>query len=157
MKLYHGSAYEQNELMPGFLRSGELVEWDKEESNKYLYATTDREKAIELGFASSVEKQYPMDRFTAKDNSLHFVIDAKKLPTLNDLSKVPVYLYEIEYDTDSGWIKNHNPHNNMITEFKTDQVIESSMILRRIKIDLKNWLKQKKVTITSPRPSFMNW
>lgn len=157
MKLFHGSMYEQPELMPGFLRSGELVQWDQTESNKYLYTTSDREEAIEQGFASAVEKKYRVDRFIAMGKSVHFVIDEKKLPTMTELQALDVFLYEIDYHRDSGWIKNRNKHNGMYTEYKTDQVIEPGLISRCTKIDLKEWLKDRELLITSARAPYLDW
>jgi len=52
--LFHGSGFDQSELMPGFYRSGNLVKWDETESNMFLYTTTEREVAIGQGFASTV-------------------------------------------------------------------------------------------------------
>jgi hypothetical protein len=155
--LYHGSTYKQDELMPGFMHTGELIQWDKTESNKYLYATSERETAIALGFASAVDKKYRMDRFSSDNNTFSFIIDENKLPSKSELEKLDVYLYEIEFDKGSGWIKNHNQHNGLTTEYKTNEVIKPELINRCIKINLSGWLKGKEILVTSPRPSYLEW
>ena len=68
--LYHGSLYKQNELMPGFKRSGKLVQWDGIENNTYLYATTDQLEAISLGLGSALEKELDSRRFATFDNNI---------------------------------------------------------------------------------------
>jgi hypothetical protein len=111
--LYHGSRFKQPELMPGFLRSGKLVRWDNTESNKFLYATTEKSLAIELGFASSIEKQFKIDRFEVEHGKMH--IQTADYMTIKDLEKVPVFIYTIEYEREDGWMKNRNDHNGIDT------------------------------------------
>lgn len=136
-KLYHGSAYQQAELMPGFKRSGQLVEWDKTENNKFLYATTDKDSAIELGFASSIEKKFRLNRF--KSNGKALLIETSDVSlTVSELNKLEVFLYTLTLSASDGWVKNSNEHNGLLTEFKTDKTITSIEICK--KVDIKEWL-----------------
>ena len=153
--IYHGSMYQSAELMPGFKRSGKLVKWDKVENNMYLYATTNKEEAISLGFASAVEKVYGLDEYhTGEDNSISLKI-AKKGITLNHLSDLEIYVYTIPVKHDDEWVLNNNHHNNINTEYKTTKTIMD--IGRMEKIDVKKWLDSKKVNLINASPAFEAW
>ena len=143
-KLYHGSAYHQTELMPGFNRTGRLVEWDKTENNKFLYATTDEYSAIELGFASSIEKKFTLNRFKSAAKALLIETPDKSL-TVAELNKLDVFLYTITVNEEDGWVKNSNRHNGILTEFKTGRTITS--IDNCKKIDVKTWLSDFDVRV----------
>lgn len=154
--IYHGSAFNHEELKPGFKRSGKLVSWDETESNKYLYATTDRDAAVILGFASSLDKHYLLDRFITNDNKIIIQLGNKPLPFLEDLLKIDVYLYQITFDEKDGWIHNHNEYNNLTTEYKTKNTIKSN-IVQVDKVDLKVYFKNKKIKITDGKPEYSGW
>jgi hypothetical protein len=64
--LYHGSGFKHSELKPGIQHSGVKVEWDKTESNEYLYADEIKENAISMAFASAIEKKYELVRYQTK-------------------------------------------------------------------------------------------
>lgn len=160
-KLYHGSGYYHKKLMPGFARSGELVEWDETESNKFLYATTDMAVAIELGFASAIEAKFHINRFQSKNGSFIVTTDDPGL-VFSKVKALDVYLYTIEVQESDGWMKNNNKHNNLDTEYKTDGVI--TRIIRVQRIDIGDWLKDKKFAIKYEdkngrikRPTFTSW
>jgi len=93
--LYHGSGYQQDELKPGIHYTGKKVEWDKTESNEWLYATTSMEEAIAQGFASSVEKHYNLVRFMSQGRDLTLVFDGA-VPTQAQLAALPLFLYKID-------------------------------------------------------------
>lgn len=147
--LYHGSAYWAKDLKPGFERSGEIVRWDDTEDNTYLYATTEREKAIVLGFASAIEKKFGLDRFQHIGDRL--ILDIPRQPhgyTVGEdqLRELEVWLYEIIPHTRDGWRLNKNEHNNMQnTEYKTKSTIRS---IRSVTlVDVKSWLRGYKVEV----------
>lgn len=154
--LYHGSGFKQNELQPGFKRSGELISWDQTESNKYLYATTDKDSAITLGFASAVDKKYLLDRFINTDDKVIIKLSDKKLPSVSELLSIDVYLYEIRYDEKDGWIKNYNKHNNLNTEYKTKQTIRSNLV-RVNKVNIEHYFKDKSIRVSNDRPGYSGW
>ena len=156
-KLYHGSGYIQKELKPGYMHTGEEVFWDETESNRYLYATTERGSAIELGFASAVEKAYPLKRFQSEGNKYIFTFEERPSPTLMDLKNLTLYIYDIRYAESSGWQKVNNKFNQMDTEYKTDQVIGSSLLLNTEKVDIGDWLKNKQIIIKSEKPNYTKW
>jgi hypothetical protein len=154
--LYHGSGFNHTELKPGYKRTGKLVSWDVIESNKFLYATTDRNTAIELGFASAIEKKYLLDRFNNTDSELIIQLSDEKLPSINDLLGIDIYLYEISFDEEDGWVRNVNEHNHLTTEYKTEKTIKSNLI-KVDKIDMESWLKHKRIKIFGKKPGYHSW
>lgn len=141
-RLFHGSAFKQDRLSPGIVHAGVKVEWDHGESNEYLYATTDRETAIQLGFASAIEKQYMLDRFQCDEWELK--ITASERLNIHDLEKLEVYLYSLPFVISGGWQKNQNPNNHLDTEWKTKKTVDFGSVE---KIDMKSFLAGKKVSI----------
>lgn len=152
--LYHGSGYKQPELKPGFLHSGVLVEWDKTESNKWIYAAVLMEDAIAQGLASVIEKSYKLARYQSVGNKITMTFDGPA-PKQKDIEALTVYLYTIDWD-ESIWTKVNNPHNGMDNEFKTEKTIVASMIDSCEKVDIKHWLSRKEVVIRAKSAS-MNW
>lgn len=143
--LWHGSAYNtdhQRTLKPGYLHSHKLVEWDNGESNHFLYATTERDTAIEQGFASAVEHRYRLDRFQSQADTL--VIDSPYALTHHDLEQLSVWLYELHPQDDEQWLFNHNASNGLDSEFKTHRVVPW---FERTRVELKEWLATKHVII----------
>lgn len=136
--LYHSSMYLQDELMPGFKRSGKLVEWDHMESNRFLYATTEREQALVQGFASAVEKTWKVVNFQARGRRITVTIDGPH-PSVADVHGLQIYLYTIRFDPIDGWQKNNNPFNGMLTEWVTQATIQAN-IEQREALDVKHWL-----------------
>lgn len=135
--LYHGSLYEQTELKPGFRHTGKVVSWDKTESNMFLYTTSEKNTAIELGFASAIEKLFDVEHFRCTGSEIS--IESDKPLTLEALAQVTVYLYTIRCLEKDGWLKNDNRHNGMTTEYKTDRTIMA--IDSCEKVDIASWLK----------------
>lgn len=144
--LYHGSMYKQPELMPGFKRSGELVQWDQTESNEWLYASSDRDEAIMLGISSAIEKNWLLDRYHYDAKRKEITIDTSEHFTLSDVMKLPVYLYTIAGESDDRWVPNLNLNNGILSEYKTQNTVESS-IRKCEKLDLYKVLGKVKVTI----------
>lgn len=126
--LYHGSAYRQKELMPGFKRSGELVRWDGSEDNTWLYATSEKEAAVMLGISSAIEKQFKLDRYQCDEKAKKMVIEVSEPLTIADIHKLHVVLYTIKASVDDGWMANHNPANGIDSEFKTQRDIETNIV-----------------------------
>lgn len=140
---YHGSLYKQKELMPGFKRSGELTTWDVTESNKNLYVSTDREEAIRLGIASALEKVFDSDRFATHGEDL--TVYCKKDITLDDFWNLEVYLYTIPNRPEDEWVKNCNPHNNIETEWITQNTVRNIAVER---INVRKFMMGKLLTFT---------
>lgn len=126
--LFHGSMYKQKELMPGFKRSGQLVKWDVHESNKWLYATSSKQEAILLGIGSAAEKTLDMEQYSYDLNTMKMTIKLPGNVTVNDLSKLEVYVYTISPDVEDGWHKNHNASNKITTEWKTERTIDDNLV-----------------------------
>lgn len=143
--LYHSSSFYHSELMPGFKRSGVLVNWDEVESNEWLYATTSKESAIELGLASSIEKSFKLNFFKSEGDKITIVVEGSGLK-YGPLVNLKVYLYTFTPSVNDEWIKNNNPHNNLDTEWKTQATVVRD-IVRTERVDLKEWLRKKKVEI----------
>jgi hypothetical protein len=135
--------YAQEELMPGIKRSGEKVEWDGTESNEYLYATTDRETAVSQGFASAMEKVFPVRRFRTEGRDIHIFLEGKH-PTPEQLKKLTVNLYTIRVLPQDQWRKNNNKVNGLDTEWTTQQTITSGIESRET-IDVPTWLNGRTI------------
>lgn len=154
--LYHGSGFKQTELMPGFYRSGNLVEWDETESNMFLYATTVKESAIGLGFSSMIEKTFNTHRYRESGMEIEIQVYKGPLPTVRDLEQVNVYLYTMEMLPADKWLKVNNEHNGLDTEYKTEETI-SRAIISCEDIDLKKWLAHRKIKISRAKPEWSRW
>lgn len=132
MILYHGSAYNHHTLKSGYERSGVLKKWDVTESNEFLYATTSKEDAIQMGFCSMLEQNgFLIKNFSS--NSLNIVVKSKPLITLDAIKNgilkgKYVYLYEL---SSSRFVKNFNEYNNMETEYKTQSTIPAREIINK--------------------------
>lgn len=145
--LYHGSLYQQTELKPGFRHTGKVVSWDKTESNMFLYVTSDKDTAIELGFASAIEKMFNVTHFRSVGNTLS--IETDQPITLQSLAEVTVYLYAIRGLDKDGWLKNDNKNNGITTEYKTDRTIMA--IDSCVIVDIADWLKTRTIELRKPR------
>lgn len=159
-KLYHGSAYEQTELKPGFEHTGELVQWDGTESNKNLYATTSRTEAISQAFASVLERKYKSIHYKTRGKSIEVTVLGKHRPGKHDFDKIEVFLYTIKYEEKDGWKKVNNEQNGLDNEWKTTQTVPASSIMLCEKIDLNDWLADKKLHIayeSIKEPIWFNW
>jgi hypothetical protein len=138
--LYHGSAYKQNELMPGYQRSNELVRWDKCETNEWLYACDDKETAILLGISSAIEKKFKLDHY--KFEGKHIYIETSEPLTPKDIHSLQVFLYTIKPEADDGWMENYNPINGLNGEFKTQGIVEKN-ILKVVPVDIESALRSR--------------
>lgn len=141
--LYHASAFKHDSLVSGFKRTGELVQWDNTESNKWLYATSDRAQAINQGFASLLEKMYLLDRYQSNGSEIKATFSNGQKPNIADLKNKKIYLYTISSVGD-GWIKNSNEFNGLDDEYKTEQVINKSRFSVE-EVDVGQWLSDKKL------------
>ena len=146
MYLYHGSAFRQQELKPGFAHTGELVKWDNSEDNTWLYASDDKDEAILLGISSAIEKQFDLDRYQCDAKSKKITITVSGDLSIQDIHKLHVVVYTIKAQNEDGWMANYNPANNIKGEYKTQRHIKDNLIrcedvnvgevLRRFKIEI---------------------
>lgn len=144
--LYHGSGFDQDELMPGFLRSGKLTQWDETESNEWLYTTTSKEEAISMAFASMIEKTYDSTQYETQGNRIRIRFPMEVTPSETELKKLQLFLYKIRLDEADGWVKNANEHNQIKTEWKTKSIIDKNIVGKE-QIDLVKWLSTKKLVL----------
>jgi hypothetical protein len=128
--------------MPGIHYTGILVRWDRGESNRFLYAVTDREAAISLGLASSIEKKFLLDRYQVEGNEI--TIHVSTPLTLAQLEALPLYLYTITPHPTDGWAPRQDKVNHLDGEYRTYALIDD---VPREKIDVKKWLKGKSIKI----------
>lgn len=135
MILYHGSGYRHTELKPGFHHTGVEVKWDEVENNHFLYASTVREDAIDQGFASQMEQKFAIRRYRSSRTEISIELDPAFQFKDEDIEKIKIYVYRIKMRPQDGWVKNNNPHNNLTTEWKTEQVIKDA-IERTIEIPI---------------------
>lgn len=144
--LYHGSMYKQDELMPGFKRSGKLVKWDGCEDNTWLYATPDKREAMMLGVSSAIEKKFDnLKRWSQGNNTIEIEFYSNP-PTIEQIYRLQVYLYTLGGDKDDGWMANYNQQNGMAEEYKTQATIRDNLA-RCEEIDIRELLKGFKITI----------
>lgn len=156
--LYHGSVYEQTELKPGFDHTGVLIEWDGTESNKNLYATTSRAEAISQAFASVLEKKFKSIHYKTRGKSIEVKVLGKTRPTKVDFSKIEIFLYTLVYDEKDGWRKVSNAQNGLDNEWKTTRTLGADKIKRMEKIDLNDWLADKRLNIAfESAPIYADW
>jgi hypothetical protein len=148
--LYHGSGFDQEELMPGFLRTGKIVRWDEVESNEWLYTTTSKEEAISQAFASMIEKTYGSVHYQTEGNHICIGFEGEAIPTLKELEQLVLWLYTIRLDEADEWQKNANEHNQIKTEWKTQSIVKDSIIGKeRIKLQTGGRGKNK--------PNYLAW
>lgn len=157
MKLYHTSAYRTDTLRPSYQITGELVEWDETESNKFLYASADKAASIDQGFASLLEKLYALKRYVSNDKQITIYLYNKTIPKIEELYSKIIYLYIIDYDIGDGWVKVNNEHNNMKDEYKTSNIVPSESILNIEEINVKKWLGDKKVVFIPETAGLKKW
>lgn len=139
--LYHGSAFLQKELKPGYRHTKKTVTWDKYESNHYLYSTSSKENAILLGISSSIEKAFDL-KSTHFDHSKKILklVFYGDIPSLQELMDVKVYLYTLPYCS-STWKLNNNPVNRIKDEYKTTKTITELLDVEPVDVSevLKTW------------------
>lgn len=150
--LYHGSAYRQKELMPGFKRSGEVVHWDKTESNEWLYTSDDKTDAAMLGIASAIEKAFRLDHYSYDDKKKSIRIESPDDITVHDIQNLHVVVYTIKATNDDGWMHNHNPNNGISGEYKTQRTIDSN-IIKCEDVRVSDQLRGIRVQIVKSEPS----
>jgi hypothetical protein len=152
MFLYHSSGFLTDTLRPGVFYTGEIVRWDKVESNEYLYATPFMDKCINLGIASAVEKKYLLNEFHTSENEmvLEFVLDKESLlMNYRQLILLPVYLYKIQPTAADNWEPVVNESTDPGSEWKTKNAITKFIKKERVKV--KQWLDERTVIIRHPR------
>ncbi|MNY68050.1 hypothetical protein D3C86_2057500 [compost metagenome] len=91
----------------------------------------------------------------SRGSKLIFILD-DKLPTVQALSGLDVFLYAVRQLPEHNWIRVNNLHNGMDDEFKTTSIIGKHAIHKTEKVDLHAWLKMKDVEIRH-KSSAMNW
>lgn len=148
--LYHASSKDVAELKPGFLVTGKLVEWDFGENNQYLYAVESKESVIGLGLGSAIEKICLIDRYVIRDeNIIVYISEGEKAPSMEKIYSLGLYVYSIKTAPEQLWMKNNNEHNGLTDEWKTKAKIPSKYFTVE-KIDVKKWLKDKKLHFELP-------
>ena len=144
-KLYHGSSHlALAALMPGFMHSHKLVEWDGTENNHFLYATTDLQTAMDQAVASLLERKWSLIRFKSDGSKIDLWFDGKTLPTAEQLKKEKIWVYTVIPSARHHWVKVNNQQNNLDDEWKTREVIDFSS---RQEVSVGDWLKGEHVTI----------
>lgn len=126
--LYHGSAFRQTELKPGFKHTGELVQWDNTEDNTWLYASDDKDSAVMLGISSAIEKKFQLNRYQCDNKTKKMIIHVAEPLSIKDIHNLHVVVYSIKADVADGWMANHNPANGITGEYKTQRTITSNIL-----------------------------
>lgn len=145
-KLYHGSAWRNVVLKPGIHYGGVEKQWDETESNRFLYATRDRNLAVAMGMVGLLE-DYAFDRFHYGEDGINIETDTDAGVILRGLEGKYVYLYVIVVREDQGWVKVRNKHNNAVDEWKTDTVLSEGWEIEDVRVT--EWLRQNRFRITT--------
>ncbi len=146
--LYHGSSFKHTKLKPGFDHTGVRVEWDKTESNEFLYADENADEAVSMALASLLEQKYNLKRYQTSGNSITITLaKGERLFGKYDLARLKVYVYIIAKVDSDGWVKVNNQHNNSTTEWKTKKHIDQNIIGIK-EVDVYDWLKQKELKVS---------
>jgi hypothetical protein len=138
--LFHASGYlSSTVVMPGFLHTHELVEWDITENNRWLYAGVDQNAVTTIGIGSALEKKWNLHRFHYEGDQLLIQFDkSPAIPYLYDLYDLDLWLYRLRPKVAQGWVPVENTHNRMEGEWKTQARIPISSV---VKIDVEQWLQ----------------
>jgi hypothetical protein len=137
MYLYHGSSFLHDDLYPGFHWSKKEIFWDKVESNRFLYASSVREDAVDQGFASALEQRFMIDGYrSTSDGEIIVRLNPLMEVSNKDIELIDIYAYKIKLAKADGWVKNNNPHNNLKTEWKTDHMVPKRHIEATIHIPI---------------------
>lgn len=146
VELFHGSAYKQDELKPGFQHSGKLINWDKYESNAFLYATIHENDAKFLGVSSAWEKKFDLkDTYINHGSKTIGLLFFKNPPTFDALMDIQVYLYTLPFS--SNWRETHNPFNGIVGEYRTSEMIKD--ILNCEQVNVRELLKDYSISCSS--------
>jgi hypothetical protein len=140
---YHASAYAEKEaLKPGFEYTGELIEWDQTESNKFLYATNDQEFAVDMGFSSALEKMLQVDKIETNTDFIKVYLSKnQKVPSQSVLEAITIYLYRISGHVPMEPVE--NSFNNAVGEYKYAGRIEIGSQAELIEtIGWKDWSRK---------------
>lgn len=135
MNLYHGSGFLQTELKPGFQHSGKLVNWDRYESNDYLYVSSDKNSAILLGIVSALEKKFDLvnSKIDHAGRTLRLIFNGE-MPSFDKLYDVDVWVYTLAYSDDDEWVHNKNPYNGIETEYKTKNTVKNIVTVEKVNV-----------------------
>lgn len=104
MLLYHGSYYATDTLRPGFEHSQTEIRWDHGQSNRYLYATPQRDLALAMGYASALEQVgILVARVRTRGRRLLIDLEPASWAERAHIAErvAQIYLYEIQ--DDGGW------------------------------------------------------
>jgi len=126
--LFHGSTFLSKTLMNSYDITGELRKWDETESNRFLYATTDKDEAVRQAIYSSLERIHGATRFkTEADESGVLFVTVTGPLTQSQLeqavAQTSVYLYQITTNKFHDWKLVNNLVNSLQDEWKTRQHI----------------------------------
>lgn len=154
--LYHGSGFRQDELMPGFRRTGKKTSWDGTESNEYLYTSVDAQDAREQAVAGLLEQHFGIDRFQVRGKQVIVTYSGKK-PDDFKLRQMSIWLYTIEFRDSDGWIKNDNLSNGLVGEYKTPNAIGQSRIKTTTHESVQDILKDYQVSYVRASAVNQDW
>lgn len=146
--LYHGSSVNDYVLMPGIKKTKELTVWENGLTNEYLYAGEEKEFAIDMAFASLLEKKYLINKFQTNENDILIELDIKSpILTKIKLSVLKVFIYTINTQPTDKWLKINKDEGS--NEWRTKNTINHW--IKKEMIYGYRWLKNKNITINHPR------
>lgn len=155
--LYHGSRFKSTELKPSFLVTGKLVEWDGTESNRFLYAGTDKDLAIMMAAAAQAESQGAVEIHTTPTEFVALWDGSRPRSALFHLT---IYLYTLNVLPEDNWVKVNNPNNPDVDEYKTQTTFSNKRFMVQI-INWDDWCESKGIKVkigdVKKNPASLRW
>lgn len=121
-RLYHGSQHAAEKGLKSSTSHGEKhTEWDNGLGNDFVYACTDRDTAVLMGWASYLESKFGMKSFHSDDKEMTIRLVGVPKTALPDLY-CDVYLHTVVPSVAHGWEK-VDGKNGLENEWRTKRAI----------------------------------
>jgi len=143
-RLYHGSSYQHEQLMPGFQRSGSRkVFGDGVETNHYLYVTMDAAVAVYYGLVGALQRHFTLLEAVDTAQGKHFQLAEKITP--EEIAQLPVWLYEISPYMKHCWSRNQDlTSERMYRQFRTRRTVPVARVER---VNIGSFLAASHITV----------
>lgn len=154
-KLYHGSVFLTEELRPGFYRTGCARSWGAagsrhrggEETNHYLYATSDARAATDYAALRAIELA-PWGLLQSYQGESAWVLAFREPVALEELAQLQTYVYELQPQPQDCWIRNQElPEELRAGQFRSRRTIRP---IGQQRVHVATWLHNRRVVISTP-------
>jgi hypothetical protein len=154
-RIWHGSAYRQDQLRPGILHHGnprfwntpKQKRWGWGESNYYLYASTRMEVAEHYAATRALENS-PWKLRHAFQGDLGLVLEFTKPVEIAQLGALEAYVYGLDPQMPHCWSRNQHLGKQFDpTEYRTRRAVPYTQMYQ---LDLEDWLERTGAVIYRP-------